>query len=98
MHFPFSRWLLCSLALSLVSNPPGLVIHSLVVLAHVGLLSSLSALFSALTAPGYGRPLEEDLRIEAECFNRNVLDPEMVEGLRRFRERDHPDLANKPRR
>ena len=42
-------------------------------------------------ARGYGRPLEEGLRIEAECFNRLLTSPEMLEGLRRFNERDHPD-------
>jgi enoyl-CoA hydratase len=41
---------------------------------------------------GHGRPLGEGLRIEAECFNRLIGDPEMEEGLRRFVERDHPDL------
>jgi enoyl-CoA hydratase len=41
---------------------------------------------------GFGRPLEEGLRIEAECFNRLLDTPEIVEGLRRFNERDHPDL------
>jgi enoyl-CoA hydratase len=40
---------------------------------------------------GYGRPLEEGLRIEAECFNRLLDGTEMPEGLRRFNERDHPD-------
>lgn len=40
---------------------------------------------------GFGRPLEEGLRIEAECFDRLIGDPEMAEGLRRFIERDHPD-------
>jgi enoyl-CoA hydratase len=40
---------------------------------------------------GFGRPLEEGLRIEAECFNRLVETPEILEGLRRFIERDHPD-------
>lgn len=41
---------------------------------------------------GFGRPIEEGLRIEAECFNRLLDGPEIVEGLRRFNERDHPDL------
>ena len=41
---------------------------------------------------GYGRPLEEGLRIEAECFNRLLDGPELAEGVRRFNERDHPDL------
>jgi enoyl-CoA hydratase len=40
---------------------------------------------------GFGRPLDEGLRIEAECFNRLLDGPEMAEGLRRFNERDHPD-------
>ncbi len=40
---------------------------------------------------GYGRPLEEGLRIEAQCFNRLLTSPEMTEGIRRFVERDHPD-------
>ena len=40
---------------------------------------------------GWGRPLEEGLRIEAECFNRLLGEPEIVEGVRRFNERDHPD-------
>jgi enoyl-CoA hydratase len=40
---------------------------------------------------GFGEPLDEGLRIEAECFNRLVASPEMLEGLRRFNERDHPD-------
>lgn len=40
---------------------------------------------------GFGRPLDEGLRIEAEIFNRLIDTPEMAEGLRRFNERDHPD-------
>ena len=42
-------------------------------------------------ARGFGRPLQEGLRIEAECFDRLIDGPEMAEGLRRFNERDHPD-------
>src|SRR5829696_2057362 len=42
---------------------------------------------------GFGRPLDEGLRIEAECFNRLIDGPEMAEGLRRFNQRDHPDRA-----
>ena len=41
---------------------------------------------------GYGLPLDEALRLEAECFNRLLGSAEMAEGVRRFRERDHPDL------
>jgi enoyl-CoA hydratase len=40
---------------------------------------------------GFGRPLDEGLRIEAECFDRLLETPEILEGLRRFNERDHPD-------
>jgi enoyl-CoA hydratase/carnithine racemase len=42
---------------------------------------------------GLGRPLDDGLRIEAECFGRSIVEPETVEGLRRFNERDHPDLV-----
>ena len=42
---------------------------------------------------GQGRPLEDGLRIEAQCFGRSIYAAETVEGLRRFNERDHPDLA-----
>jgi enoyl-CoA hydratase len=40
---------------------------------------------------GFGRPLDEGLRIEAACFNTLIDGSEIVEGLRRFNERDHPD-------
>ena len=40
---------------------------------------------------GFGLPLAEGLRIEAECFNRSIHDPATQEGLRQFVERDHPD-------
>lgn len=44
---------------------------------------------------GFGEDLREGLRIEAECFNRLFSQPEnraeLIEGLRRFNERDHPD-------
>jgi enoyl-CoA hydratase len=40
---------------------------------------------------GFGEPLGEGLRIEAACFHRSMSDPETMEGLRRFNERDHPD-------
>lgn len=44
---------------------------------------------------GFGEPLREGLRIEAECFNRVTTSKEdladMMEGLRKFNERDHPD-------
>lgn len=44
---------------------------------------------------GFGEPLREGLRIEAECFARYMNEPkeneEFLEGLRKFNERDHPD-------
>src|SRR5260370_15985593 len=40
---------------------------------------------------GLGMPLDDGLRIEAECFNRLLDDPEICEGARRLKERDHPD-------
>ncbi len=40
---------------------------------------------------GYGLPLAEGLRIEAECFNKLLSGEEIWEGSRRFIERDHPD-------
>jgi enoyl-CoA hydratase len=40
---------------------------------------------------GFGLPLAEGLRVEAQCFNRSIHDPATAEGLRQFRERDHPD-------
>lgn len=43
---------------------------------------------------GYGLPLAEGLKIEAQCFNRSIHQPETQEGLRRFIERDHPDRAS----
>jgi enoyl-CoA hydratase len=40
---------------------------------------------------GFGRPLDEGLAIEAECFEKSIFSKETAEGLRRFLERDHPD-------
>jgi enoyl-CoA hydratase len=40
---------------------------------------------------GQGRPLDDGLRIEAQCFNRSIFASETSEGLRQFNERDHPD-------
>lgn len=40
---------------------------------------------------GFGLPLDEGLRIEAECFNKSIQAAETLEGLRQFIERDHPD-------
>jgi enoyl-CoA hydratase/carnithine racemase len=43
---------------------------------------------------GFGRPLDEALMIEAQCFNRLLQTPEMAEGLRQFVQRDHPDRGS----
>lgn len=43
---------------------------------------------------GFGLPLDEGLRIEAECFDRLLDGPEMAEGVRRFNRREHPDLQH----
>ena len=40
---------------------------------------------------GFGLPLDEGLKIEAELFYNSILDPSTQEGLRQFNERDHPD-------
>jgi len=40
---------------------------------------------------GLGRPIDDGLRIEAECFSRSISASETFEGLRQFNERDHPD-------
>lgn len=47
---------------------------------------------------GYGLPLAEGLKIEAQCFNRSVHQAETREGLRQFIERDHPDRTRQPPR
>ena len=40
---------------------------------------------------GFGLPLREGLRIEAECFNRLLDTTEIWSGARKFLKRDHPD-------
>ncbi len=40
---------------------------------------------------GFGLPLAEGLRVEAECFFSSISEPETLEGLRQFNQRDHPD-------
>ncbi len=40
---------------------------------------------------GFGLPLQEGLRIEAECFNRLLDTTEIWSGARKFLRRDHPD-------
>lgn len=41
---------------------------------------------------GFGEPLDEGLRIEAECFNRLIGGHEITDGFERFSARKHPDL------
>jgi enoyl-CoA hydratase len=43
---------------------------------------------------GFDLPLDEGLRVEAQMFNQLIGQPEMLEGLRQFNERDHPDRAD----
>lgn len=43
------------------------------------------------TVRGFGRPLEDGLEIEAECFDRLLVEPELQQGTRRFVDREHPD-------
>ncbi|MCB0828275.1 MAG: HD domain-containing protein [Solirubrobacterales bacterium] len=43
------------------------------------------------TIRGFGRPLDEGLAVEAECFNRLLGGPEMLSGARSFLDREHPD-------
>ncbi|GAC58706.1 putative enoyl-CoA hydratase [Gordonia hirsuta DSM 44140 = NBRC 16056] len=40
---------------------------------------------------GFDAPLDDGLQIEAALFNQLIDSPEMAEGIRQFRERDHPD-------
>jgi len=54
------------------------------------------AALSGTVAPEFAKVgidhiLSEGLRIEAECFNRSIFQPETSEGLRRFLDRNHPD-------
>lgn len=43
------------------------------------------------TMRGFGRPLDEGLAIEAGCFDRLLVEPELRRGATRFIERDHPE-------
>ncbi len=42
---------------------------------------------------GQGRPLDDGLRIEAECFGRSITAPETVDGLRRFNDRRSSEIC-----
>jgi enoyl-CoA hydratase len=73
--------------------PSGTCVQRAIELAQTIAALPQPALRSDLEAArtGQGRPLDDGLRIEAQCFNRSILAPETFEGLRRFNERDHPD-------
>jgi enoyl-CoA hydratase len=82
-------------AIGLVNEvvPSGACVQRAVELAHAIAALPQPAIRTdkEAVARGFGRPLDEGLRIEAECFGRLLEDPEILEGLRRFNERDHPD-------
>ena len=46
------------------------------------------------TLRGSGLPLEGGLEVERECFDRLLLDSEMIDGAARFLSRDHPDRVS----
>jgi enoyl-CoA hydratase len=73
--------------------PSGTCVERAVELAHrvAGLPQPAIHTDHEAVVRGFGRPLDEGLRIEAECFNRLLQTPEILEGLRQFNERDHPD-------
>ncbi len=82
-------------AIGLVNEvvPAGTSLRRAVELAHTIAALPQPALRTDIEAArrGLGRPLDEGLRIEAECFNRSIFDGATIEGLRQFNERDHPD-------
>ncbi|AAY92288.1 enoyl-CoA hydratase [Pseudomonas protegens] len=76
--------------------PSGRSLKRALELAHVlaGLPQPAMRSDKEAAVRGYGLPLAEGLKIEAQCFNRSIHQPETQEGLRRFIERDHPDRAS----
>lgn len=60
--------------------------HSIAALPQPALRTDLEAAMR-----GFGEPLEEGLKIEAERFNTLLSDPQLREGAERFVNRDHPD-------
>ncbi len=73
--------------------PTGTCVQRALELANAIAALPQPALRSDLEAArtGQGRPLDDGLRIEAQCFSRSIYAPENFEGLRQFNERDHPD-------
>jgi enoyl-CoA hydratase len=84
-----------ALAIGLVNEvvPSGSCLDRAVELAHTLAALPRGAMRTDKEAVvrGFGMPLADGLRVEAECFNRLLETPEIAEGLRRFNERDHPD-------
>jgi enoyl-CoA hydratase len=73
--------------------PSGTCLQRAVELAHTIAALPQGAIHGDKEAAvrGFGRPLDEGLRIEAQVFNRCLHTPEITEGLRQFNHRDHPD-------
>jgi enoyl-CoA hydratase len=73
--------------------PKGTCLQRAIELAHTIAALPQPALRTDLEAArtGHGQPLDEGLRIEAQCFSRSIAASETFEGLRQFNERDHPD-------
>jgi enoyl-CoA hydratase len=82
-------------AIGLVNEvvPSGTSLHRAIELAESIAQLPQPAIRTDLEAArtGFGRPLEDGLRIEAQCFARSIIEPQTNEGLRQFNERDHPD-------
>ena len=73
--------------------PSGTCVERALALAHeiAGLPQPALRTDKEAAVRGFGQPLDEGLRIEAECFDKSIFSEETAEGLRRFLERDHPD-------
>jgi enoyl-CoA hydratase len=84
-----------ALSIGLVNEvvPSGRCLERALELAHqiAGLPQPAIRTDKEAAVRGFGLPLDEGLRIEADCFTRSIVAPETAEGLRRFNERDHPD-------
>jgi enoyl-CoA hydratase len=56
---------------------------------------TVKAVYSTVVCVWSGRPRDDRLRIETQCFNRSIVRSivasETHKGLRQFNERDYPD-------